>query len=213
MLKDKQVNFILSGVFLTLCIPLIIGLVLFLWILDDFNFRDVMFFATGSVAILTFILHTINGERDKKFKQEQMEETKAFNEKNLYNKKCERSYLIISQFYKPEMVESLRAYRELKREVPNLIKNSNVEPFKEHLSKNPKDHSRLHLLLNSFENIAIQIKKEFIDEDIIKDAMHSMFYNIYITLHSYIKDAQSEKGHEKCWEDFVKLCRDWGEPN
>lgn len=213
MLKDKQIKFILSGVFLTLCIPIVVGFILFFFVLDKYDFRDIVFFATGSVAILTFIMHTINGERDIKFREQQVIDAKDYNAETLLNKKKERSYDVISQFHKPEMVESLRAYREIKKDVPNLIKKSNVEPLKEYLSNNPKDHSRLHLLLNSFENIAIQIKNEFLDETIIKDAMHSMFYNINITLTSYIKDAQSEKGHEKCWEDFVRLCKNWGVPN
>lgn len=212
MLKDKQVKFLVNGIFLTLCIPLVVGLILFLFVLDEYNFRDIVFFGTGSVAILTFIMHTRNGETDKKYKEQQISNTKDYQAQMLLNNKKERSYAIISQFYKPEMVESLRAYREIKKDVPNLIKKSNVEPLKEYLSENPKDHSRLHLLLNSFENIAIQIKNDFIEESVIKDAMHSMFYDINLTLTSYIIDTQSEKGHEKCWEDFVRLCRKWGEP-
>jgi len=214
MIKNKEVKFILNGVFITLSIPIVLGVILFVFILNptDFTFKDVMYFSTGSVAMLTFIMHTVNGNKSSISKSERLKEIKEYQDKKLLVIKQQNSYNIILQFSKQEMVEPLRAYRDIKKEVPNLILGSNVEPLKEYLKVNPKDHSRLHLLLNFFEHISLQIKNDFVDEHIIKDAMHSMFYNAYSTLKTYIKDAQSEKGYDKCWDDFVQLSKKWGEP-
>jgi len=216
MFKNRNVSFILNGVVLTLAIPLILGLILFLWIFPSFEitfkFTDVMLFATATVAILTFILHTINGNKNSESNKERNKSEREYQDKMLSREKQKTSYSIVSIYTKPEMVESLRAYRDVKKEIPNLVKKSNVELLKEYFKENPKDHSRIHMLLNSFESIAVQIKRGFLDEEIIKDCMHSMFYDGYKTLNSYIKDAQSDKGHEKCWDDFVNLCKNWGEP-
>ncbi len=96
--------------------------------------------------------------------------------------------------------------------MPKLVNKSNVELLKKYLKENPKDHSRLHLLLNFLESVSLQINNKFLDESIIKDAFHSMFYNVYITMKSYIKDVQSEKGYENVWQEFEKILKKWGEP-
>lgn len=215
MIKNKEVKFILNGLLVTLSIPIVLGVVLFVFVLKyktDYNFKDVMYFSTGSVAILTFIMHTVNGNKSSTAENDRLRETKDYQEKMLLNIKRQNSYDIISQFSKPEMVEPLRAYRDIKTEAPNLILGSNVEPLKEYLKGNPKDYSRLHLLFNFFENISLQVKNDFLEEEIIKDALHSMFYNVYSTMKIYIKDAQSEKGYDRCWDDFVQLSKKWGEP-
>lgn len=215
MIKNKTVKFILNGVFLTLCIPLILGIVLFCFILEyktHYDFKDVVLFTTCSVVILTFILHTVNGEKDNLSKSQSLIDSKDFQTKQLINIKQQNSYNVISHFANPEMVEPLRAYRDIKKEIPKLVTKSNVEPLKKYLEQNPKDHSRLHLLLNFLESVSLQVNNDFLDESIIKDAFHSMFYNVYTTMKSYIKDAQSEKGYEKVWEEFERMSKKWGEP-
>ena len=215
MIKNKRFNIMINGVFLTVTIPIIIGLILFLGILDykeDYGIRDVFFFLASAFGVLTFIMHTINGERNTKIRQQNADDAKEYRSEMLRMEKHKRSYDIISQYYKPEMVESLRAFRELKKNVPKTKDAMYVANLKKHFIVNPKDHSRIHLLLNSFENLALQIKRDYIDEEIVKDALHSMSNNLYSALNSYIKDAQSEEGKENCWDEFIKLNRKWGKP-
>lgn len=214
MLRTRKINIYLNGVILTLLIPTIIGIVVFVFIFDykdDYKLRDIFFFATGSVAILTFIHHIINGKKKLEIEEKKNEDAKKYQDEMIRLSKEKNSYEIISQYYKPEMVESLRAFREIKSNVPGIVENSDIQELKKYLENNPKDHSRLHLLLNSFENVALQIKNGFVEEYIIKDALHSMFYNTHKTLKAYIKDVQLKKGYEKCWEDFVNLNKEWGD--
>lgn len=215
IIEDKKVGFIVKGIIITLCLPIVIGLILFfsLFYCDvQFDFRDVLLYITGSVAILTFIMHNINGDKNAQSNTQKNEEIKKFHREKLSLLKQRNSYEIISQFSKQEMVESLSVYRKIKNETPSLIIKSNVEPLKKYLKENPTEHTHLNLLLNCFENTALQIKRGYIDEEIIKDALHSVIWNVYCVLSSYIKDVQSEKGKEKCWDEIVKLSKKWGEP-
>jgi len=215
LIKDKKIGFIVKGFFITLIIPIIIGVIIFICFscFDiEYDFRDIILYITGSVAILTFIMHNINGEKNNKLLSEKNNEIKIFHQSKLSFLKQKNSYEIISHFAKQEMVESLSIYRQIKNEMPNLIIKSNVEPLKKYLKEHPNDHSHLNLLLNSFENISLQIKRDFVNEEIVKDALHSVFWNVYCTLYSYIKDVQSETGKERCWDEIVKICKKWGEP-
>ncbi len=116
MLKNKTVKFILNGVFLTLCIPLILGIILFCFILEykaHYDFKDVVLFTTCSVAILTFILHTINGDKVNLSKTQSLKDSKDFQDKQLINIKQQNSYNVIYRFANPQMVEPLREHIEI----------------------------------------------------------------------------------------------------
>ena len=240
IIEDKKIGFIVKGLLITLLIPLIIGAILFfiLYLYNiPYDFRDIMLYITGSVAILTFIMHNINGDKNSKLNKEKNEELKRFNEerlellkeKNSFDKKTnedikkfheskidllkqKNSYAIVSVFARQEMVKSLSVYRKIREKTPSLIIKSNVEPLKQYLKDNPDDHTHLNLLLNCFENTALQIKRGYVDEEILKDALHSVSWNVYCTLSSYIKDIQSDPVKEKCWDEFVKICKKWGQP-
>lgn len=215
IIKDRKIGFIIKGLFITLIIPIIIGILLFTCLFYcgvEYDFRDILLYIAGSVAILTFIMHNINGERNSKINNDKNEIIKNFHSEKLSLIRQRNSYEIVSQFSKQEMVESLSVYRKIKNQIPNLIIKSNVEPLKKYLKENPSDHTHLNLLLNCFENASLQMKRGYVDEEIIKDALHSVLWNVYCTLSSYIKDLQSEKGKELCWDEMVKVCKKWGEP-
>src|SRR5690554_2022794 len=86
IIKDRKIGFIIKGLFITLIIPIIIGIILFTCLFYcgvEYDFRDILLYIAGSVAILTFIMHNINGERNSKINNDKNEIIKNFHSEKL----------------------------------------------------------------------------------------------------------------------------------
>ena len=88
-----------------------------------------------------------------------------------------------------------------------LLKTDKTLTFEKYESFNSSDKSTVHYILNYYESIAIGIKYNELDEDIVKSMMRSQVIKTYITFEDVILNLQ--KDNPSFFENFVDLKNRW----
>lgn len=199
---EYNFKFKIKSVFIILLIVAIIGILIFYvgYELQNktYGIIEIMAYTTGSIAILSLIYNSYNQQEHIKYEEKQLEILKS-----------KHSYDVISNVIKPEMTDSMKAFREVRKQTKSLIKGNDVTKLLKYFEENPKDHTRIQMLLNFFEQTSIQIKNNYIDEIIIKEAFKTMFINAYEIMNPYIRHTQIMDDHKRCWIEFEELCEKW----
>ena len=76
------------------------------------------------------------------------------------------------------------------------------------LEENQNLESEIVQVLNYFEHISLLIKKNHVDEEIIKDSFKTLFIRVYALTRNFIHHSQTQKSHT-IWSEFVSTAKKW----
>lgn len=162
--------------------------------------RDYVAVFTGGAVTTTLFYHAKNLKNNFDANQEKLnfdlakfEYEKEEKARSSQNTKKILSVEICSWWFKPDMapnVERVRCF--LRKHETKLKDHKPIREFISALDNNIEDRQALVSILNLFEHIAILIKKELADEEILKDAYKAVFCSYYERLQRYIKKRQKK---------------------
>lgn len=195
-----SLNYNFSYVVIGLLFILILGFSIFyfLYYLEnkEIKLTDVVLFATGSVAILTLIYHSLSLESSAKFHKD-----------NLQLQINEYSFKVSGMCHSKEMMDTMKYFQKLKNDKKEELHEKNIKKFIEYLDENVEDRVQIATLLNYFEHIAILVEAKHVNEHIIKEFFKSLFTETYILLKFYIDERQ--RLNPQSWTNFEKLSKKW----
>ncbi len=175
------------------------------WLTGNWNtvpLRDYVAVFTGGAITTTLFYHAKNLKNNfdanqeklnfdaQKFEYEKEEKIKA----SLKNKRL-LSAEVCSWWFKPEMavnVEKVRYF--LKKYETRLKDHKPIREFIQALEKNHEDRQALISILNLFEYIALLLKNELADEELLNGAYKSIFCDYYDRLKRYIAIRRKKNG-------------------
>jgi len=197
--KQFKIKIELKYIYIFLFLIILFGLMIFKFIYYDNNIEfgiiEIMAYLTGSVAILTLLYHAFS-----------LESSHEFHKDNLILKKHQYSYDIISKVNEPEFAETLQLLHEIKLNKEYFFSET-IDNFKRFLKDNGKKRSKVIMLLNYFEHMAILVENNHVEEEIIKDGFKTLFVSTYSLMKPYIDYRQET--HRKSWYRFECLAEKW----
>lgn len=204
MKHHLDISFKIKTFWTGILIIIILGFLLFSLLTNykedySIDIYHVLVYLTSSVAIFTLLYHSATLENRMEYQK------KTFDlSKNKY------SYDICAEWHNPLMQESIEKTRNLILSNKILLDDeSKVSNFVDLITegKSKDDRRHLILILNYFEHIAVMLKREHIDEKIIKSTFGTLFKSYYKALRFYIDYRQKE--HSRSWQYFEETSKKW----
>ncbi len=176
----------------------LVGFVLFSflhYLKIPFEITDVIAFIAAGVALFTLI----NFSRNIDIIQNHHKSSLEIN-KNQY------SFSIIAEGHKDYIARSFEALRRIDKELG--LAQITISDLMNYFNNNPNDEREVIQVLNYFEHISLLIKKNHVDEDIIRDSYRSLFIRTHSLSEKYIRHVQTEKSHT-IWSEYEKVAKEW----
>jgi|GEM_PF-3127948 hypothetical protein len=160
-----------------------------------FGVTEIIAFGTACVALLTLINFSRN-----------IDIIQNHHLKSLEISKNQYSFNIVAESHKDYIARSFKAFRELDKKL-DLAKLP-IDKLLAFLEENQNLESEIVQVLNYFEHISLLIKKNHVDEEIIKDSFKTLFIRVYALTRNFIHHSQTQKSHT-IWSEFVSTAKKW----
>lgn len=160
-----------------------------------FEITDVIAFLAAGVALFTLINFSRN-----------IDIIQNHHLKSLEINRNQYSFSIIAEGHKDYIARSFEVLRRLDKQHGLAVMT--IEKLMGYFDENPDDEREVIQVLNYFEHISLLIKKEHVDEIIIKDSYRSLFIRTHSLTEKYIKKVQTEKSHT-IWSEYEKTVENW----
>ena len=177
---------------------LLVGVLLFYFLSRfkiPFEITDVIAFLAAGVALFTLINFSRN-----------IDIIQNHHLKSLEINRNQYSFSIIAEGHKDYIARSFEVLRRLDKQHGLAVMT--IEKLMGYFDENPDDEREVIQVLNYFEHISLLIKKEHVDEIIIKDSYRSLFIRTHSLTEKYIKKVQTEKSHT-IWSEYEKTVENW----
>jgi hypothetical protein len=182
---------------------IIIGIILLFDKIANLNvkFSDYLSVFSGGIITTALIYNAMaisltratNKER-LEFDRKNIDRQLAFQQQVQLNNKIELTYRISSEWFKPGIADHVERSRRFLQPYKNkLADRTELMKFKTQLEEpgHLENRKALICILNYFENMALLIKRNVIDEEALKEAFKTVFCDYYKSLKPYIEDHQT----------------------
>lgn len=103
--------------------------------------------------------------------------------------------------------------REIGQEVKTLLKNAkhieHVSIIRTFLTENPKKELLIAFALNFFEELALALENQMVDEELSKSFFKGIFVEYYEILDVYIAERRRDKKNDDLYKKFTDLTIRW----
>lgn len=176
----------------------LVGVLLFYFLFlfkIPFKITDVIAFVAAGVALFTLINFSRN-----------IDIIQNHHLKSLEINKNQYSFSIIAEGHKDYIARSFEVLRRVDKQ--HRLAVMTINQLMHYFDENPNDEREVIQILNYFEHISLLIKKNHVDESIIKDSYRSLFIRTHSLTEKYIKKVQTEKSHT-IWSEYEKTALKW----
>ena len=160
----------------------------------SFEIRDVIAFLAAGVALLTLINLSRN-----------IDIIQNHHLKSLEVNKNQYSFNIVAEAHNDSIANSLAVFRKIRKE--HKLPEINTQNFLKILDENPDYEREILRLFNYFEHMCMLIRKEHVDEEIIKDSFKTLFIKSYSLMKFYIEYIQIDS--HTIYSEFVDTVKRW----
>lgn len=119
------------------------------------------------------------------------------------------SFNVAFEWHKPNIVEHLKIIKQLYEEHKNLIYENRATDFSKLLEENEVARSSIVSIFNYLESVAVGVKCEVMDCDLIKECFKSLFIQFYKDYEFYISYRRKKEGSSSAWINFTNLAQKW----
>lgn len=175
--------------------------------------RDFIALLTCGLVSTTLVYHAknlkLNYDVNKakiEFDKRKYEEEKDSKKQDICKKKIAYAFQVSSLWFKPDMANHVELSRKFLREHKEKLQDHKpIQEFIDELENNIEARKAVICVLNYFENLALLIKNDLVDENCIKDCFKTLFIDYLNILRKYIDEVQKEsKRHLINYEEIAK---------
>lgn len=178
--------------------------------------KDVISILTCGLVSTTLVYHAknlrLNYEVNKAkidFDKEKYNEEKKSKQADILRNKIAYSFQVSSLWFKPDMANHVELSRKFLREHKEKLEDHKpISEFIKELEGNIEARKAVICILNYFENIALLINNDLVDEESIKNCFKTLFVDYLKTLKKYIDEIQKES--KRFLMNYEAIAQKWG---
>lgn len=179
-----------------------------------YEIRDVVAIFTCGIVSTTLIYHAknlkINYEANQAkldFDKTKWEEEKRLKIAESASKKKLYSYEKAELWFHPHMIKHVEATRLFLRENKDTLGRSSMEEIRSVIKQMDGMAEALGCVLNYFENMALLIKENIVEEEVIKHFFKTLFTDYYRYLKNFIDGIRHSSSRYLI--NYVELAKKW----
>lgn len=218
-IDTTNVKFSYSTLYTGATISVIIsgGIIILSFILKfSLEIKDVISILTCGLVTTTLVYHAkslrLNYEVNKEkieFDKLKYEEEKKGKQAEVLRSKISYAFQVSSLWFKPDMASHVELSRKFLREHKEKLEDHKpIAEFINELEGNIEARRAVICVLNYFENIALLIKNDLVDEESIKKCFKTLFVDYLKTLKKYIDEIQKES--KRFLMNYEEIAKKWG---